>query len=112
MRNNNNTLVLYFSGSGKTTLLNTLTSRVNRESLTPSGDIRVNGVDVGTGIRNISAYVQQDDLFIATMTVKEHLTFRVIFLNTWGIFCAHKYHKIVSIDHNFAQFHCILISVH
>ncbi|WAQ93841.1 WHITE-like protein, partial [Mya arenaria] len=47
-------------------------------SLTASGDIRVNGVDVGSGIRNISAYVQQDDLFIATMTVKEHLTFRAL----------------------------------
>ncbi|WAQ93831.1 WHITE-like protein [Mya arenaria] len=47
-----------------------------KHSLTASGVIRVNGVDVGSGIRNISAYVQQDDLFIATMTVKEHLTFR------------------------------------
>ncbi|XP_045170126.2 protein white-like isoform X2 [Mercenaria mercenaria] len=66
------------SGSGKTTLLNTLTSRINPETLTSSGDIKVNGIDVGTGIRNISAYVQQDDLFIATMTVKEHLTFRAL----------------------------------
>ncbi|XP_045170130.2 protein white-like [Mercenaria mercenaria] len=66
------------SGSGKTTLLNTLTSRINAETLTSSGDIKVNGIDVGTGIRNISAYVQQDDLFIATMTVKEHLTFRAL----------------------------------
>ncbi|XP_052810071.1 protein white-like isoform X2 [Mya arenaria] len=66
------------SGSGKTTLLNTITQRINSQSLTASGDIRVNGVDVGSGIRNISAYVQQDDLFIATMTVKEHLTFRAL----------------------------------
>ncbi|WAQ93839.1 WHITE-like protein [Mya arenaria] len=49
-----------------------------KHSLTASGDIRGNGVDVGSGIRNISAYVQQDDLFIATMTVKEHLTFRAL----------------------------------
>ncbi|XP_060604434.1 protein white-like, partial [Ruditapes philippinarum] len=66
------------SGSGKTTLLNTLTSRINSESLSAAGDIKVNGIDVGTGIRNISAYVQQDDLFIATMTVREHLTFRAL----------------------------------
>lgn len=46
-----------------------------------NGDVRVNGANVGRGIRNISAYVQQDDLFIATMTVKEHLTFRVMFTN-------------------------------
>ncbi|XP_060607955.1 protein white-like [Ruditapes philippinarum] len=66
------------SGSGKTTLLNTLTSRINSESLSAAGDIKVNGIDVGAGIRNISAYVQQDDLFIATMTVREHLTFRAL----------------------------------
>ncbi|KAL4222609.1 ATPase [Mactra antiquata] len=66
------------SGSGKTTLLNTLTSRVNSETLSASGDIRINGIDVETGIRNISAYVQQDDMFISTMTVKEHLTFRAL----------------------------------
>lgn len=66
------------SGSGKTTLLNTLTSRIDGSTLTASGEVRVNGVCIGTGIRNISAYVQQDDLFIATMTVKEHLTFRAM----------------------------------
>ncbi|KAH3715723.1 hypothetical protein DPMN_058435 [Dreissena polymorpha] len=66
------------SGSGKTTLLNTLTSRTNSAALKTAGDIRVNGVAVGQGIRNISAYVTQDDLFIATMTVKEHLTFRAL----------------------------------
>ncbi|KAH3715726.1 protein white-like [Dreissena polymorpha] len=66
------------SGSGKTTLLNTLTSRTNSEVMKSAGEIRVNGVDVGQGIRNISAYVTQDDLFIATMTVKEHLTFRAL----------------------------------
>ena len=67
----------FFSGSGKTTLLNTLTSRSSSPRLSMNRDIRVNGVNVGRGIRNISAYVQQDDLFIATMTVREHLTFRV-----------------------------------
>ncbi|XP_053373342.1 protein white-like [Mercenaria mercenaria] len=66
------------SGSGKTTLLNVLTSRIDSSTLTYSGDIRVNGARIGTGIRNISAYVQQDDLFIATMTVKEHLVFRAL----------------------------------
>ncbi|KAH3789936.1 hypothetical protein DPMN_168128 [Dreissena polymorpha] len=67
----------FCSGSGKMTLLNTLTSRTDNETLDSAGDIRVNGVDVGQGIRKISAYITQDDLFIATMTVKEHLTFRV-----------------------------------
>ncbi|KAH3789924.1 hypothetical protein DPMN_168116 [Dreissena polymorpha] len=70
--------ILGASGSGKTTLLNTLTSRTDNETLGSAGDILVNGVDVGQGIQKISAYVTQDDLFIATMTVKEHLTFRVL----------------------------------
>ncbi|XP_053383188.1 protein white-like [Mercenaria mercenaria] len=66
------------SGSGKTTLLNMLTSRIDNKFLTTAGDIRVNGRNVGNEIRNISAYVRQDDMFIATMTVKEHLTFRAL----------------------------------
>lgn len=66
------------SGSGKTTLLNVLTSRIDQRALTTTGDIRVNGVNVGTDIRNMSAYVRQDDMFIATMTVKEHLIFRAL----------------------------------
>lgn len=70
--------ILGASGSGKTTLLNTLTSRSNSPRLSMNGDVRVNGVNVGRGIRNISAYVQQDDLFIATMTVREHLSFRAL----------------------------------
>lgn len=66
------------SGSGKTTLLNVLTSRIDQRALTTTGDIKVNGVNVGTDIRNMSAYVRQDDMFIATMTVKEHLIFRAL----------------------------------
>ncbi|KAK3582003.1 hypothetical protein CHS0354_030955 [Potamilus streckersoni] len=69
--------ILGASGSGKTTLLNSLTSRFH-PMLDFTGEVLVNGVDFGRGIRNISAYVQQDDLFIATMTVREHLTFRAL----------------------------------
>ena len=58
-------------------MLNVLTFR-NRGSLILQGDVRVNGVVVDkSSIANISAYVQQDDLFIGAMTVREHLTFRV-----------------------------------
>ena len=58
-------------------MLNVLTFR-NRGSLILQGDVRVNGVVVDkSSIGNISAYVQQDDLFIGAMTVREHLTFRV-----------------------------------
>lgn len=60
-------------------MMNVLTNR-NRGTLISEGDIRVNGMAVDkTQIANISAYVQQDDLFIGTLTVREHLTFRVCY---------------------------------
>lgn len=66
------------SGAGKSTLMNVLTFR-NRGKLKIDGDIRVNGVPVGKSkIANISTYVQQDDLFVGTMTVREQLTFRAM----------------------------------
>lgn len=42
------------------------------------GDIKLNGqiVDWNT-ISKCSGYVQQDDLFVGTMTVREHLSFLV-----------------------------------
>ncbi|KAI6210486.1 ATP-binding cassette sub-family G member 2 [Aphelenchoides besseyi] len=65
------------SGAGKTTLLNVLTQR-NMSDLDVKGNIRINGISMGgSAIRRMSAYVQQNDLFIGTMTVKEHLTFMV-----------------------------------
>jgi len=39
--------------------------------------ILVNGIALGTDIAKVSAYVQQDDLFVGMLTVKEHLTFTV-----------------------------------
>ncbi|XP_071102630.1 protein white-like [Haliotis cracherodii] len=65
------------SGAGKSTLMNVLTNR-NVAQYIVEGEIKVNGVDVGRGIKNISAYVQQDELFIGTLTVKEHLIFRAL----------------------------------
>ncbi|CAG5130203.1 unnamed protein product [Candidula unifasciata] len=65
------------SGAGKSTLLNVLTHR-NTKSYVFSGDIRLNGWNVGDGIKNVSAYVQQDDLFIDTLTVREQLQFRAL----------------------------------
>lgn len=67
------------SGAGKTTLLNVLNFR-NRGTLKIDGDIKVNGTPVKTTeqISAISGYVQQDDLFIGYLTVREHLLFQVI----------------------------------
>ncbi|XP_046580544.1 protein white-like [Haliotis rubra] len=57
--------------------MNVLTCRNTAQYVT-QGTVKVNGVDVGHGIKNISAYVQQDELFIGTLTVREHLTFRAM----------------------------------
>lgn len=66
------------SGAGKTTLLNCLTFR-NTGKLKVSGERYLNGAKVNTDtLARISGYVQQDDLFISTLTVKEHLEFHVI----------------------------------
>ncbi|KAI8777535.1 protein white-like [Biomphalaria glabrata] len=65
------------SGAGKSTLLNVLTSR-NTKNYVFNGDIRVNGWHIGSSIKGISAYVQQDDLFITTLTVREQLQFRAL----------------------------------
>lgn len=64
------------SGAGKTTLLNVLTSR-NLQKLVVDGEVLVNGESVGSSMTRISAYVQQDDLFIGTLKVREHLVFQV-----------------------------------
>lgn len=70
--------ILGASGAGKSTLMNVLTYRNQTKNLVVQGDVRLNGVEVGKNIRNMSAYLQQDDLFIGTLTVREHLTFRAM----------------------------------
>jgi ABC-type multidrug transport system ATPase subunit len=66
------------SGAGKTTLLNTLMFR-SPPSLQVSGQRALNGIPVSSStLASLSAYVQQDDLFIGTLTVREHLIFQVV----------------------------------
>ena len=64
------------SGAGKSTLMNVLAYR-NIASVRVAGTVTVNGHAIGLGINSMSAYVQQEDLFIGTLTVREHLTFQV-----------------------------------
>jgi len=59
------------SGSGKSTLLNTLAGRDNNTYLR-SGRVCCTGGDSAL----LSSYVQQDDMFIETLTVWEHLVFQ------------------------------------
>ncbi|KAK2141374.1 hypothetical protein LSH36_1112g00075 [Paralvinella palmiformis] len=65
------------SGSGKTTLLNCLTNR-NIGSLKVEGSILVNGANIGDDLYELSGYVQQDDIFIGILTVREHLWFNAV----------------------------------
>ena len=52
----------------------------SRGKLRVTGDVKVNGKIITSAMQlaSISGYVQQDDLFIGTLTVKEHLRFQVI----------------------------------
>lgn len=67
------------SGAGKTTLLNVLNFR-NRGDLIIEGEVKVNGqlITSVSEIASLSGYVQQDDLFIGSLTVKEHLIFQAM----------------------------------
>nr|CAD7462589.1 unnamed protein product [Timema tahoe] len=66
------------SGAGKTTLLNTLMFK-SSPNVIVSGYTALNGYPVSSGtLSSLSAYVQQDDLFIGTLTVREHLVFQAL----------------------------------
>lgn len=70
--------ILGSSGAGKTTLLNALTFRPSKGVAT-SGLRCVNGAPTTRSLLvSQSAYVQQDDLFIGCLTVKEHLRFQAL----------------------------------
>ena len=58
-------------------------------------EIRINGVLVASSdtISSVSGYVQQDDLFVGYLTVREHLIFQVDFLD----FKFEMYFKILKI---------------
>ncbi|KAH8286909.1 hypothetical protein KR018_009038 [Drosophila ironensis] len=62
------------SGSGKTTLMSTLAFRQPAGTVV-QGDILINGRRIGPFMHRISGYVYQDDLFIGSLTVMEHLNF-------------------------------------
>lgn len=68
--------ILGASGAGKTTLLNTLTFRNGPKIKLITGDRFINGKPVNAKVLStISSYIQQEDLFVGTLTVREHLKF-------------------------------------
>lgn len=64
------------SGAGKTTLLNIITHR-RPGKLKISADVRINGRKMKKDISGVSAFVQQEELFIGALTIREHLQFHV-----------------------------------
>lgn len=66
----------YFRGAGKTTLLNVLAHR-KIEQLEVTGTVYVREEPVGINIREVSAYVEDNDVFVGSLTVREHLIFQV-----------------------------------
>uniref|UniRef100_T1GGV8 ABC transporter domain-containing protein n=1 Tax=Megaselia scalaris TaxID=36166 RepID=T1GGV8_MEGSC len=72
--------VLGSSGAGKTTLLNTLAFRTTKGvQLSPSTLRMLNGNPVeAVEMQARCAYVQQDDLFIGSLTAREHLIFQAM----------------------------------
>ncbi|CAF0721906.1 unnamed protein product [Adineta steineri] len=65
------------SGAGKTTLLNIITHRRSGK-LKIDADVRINGRKMKKDISGISAFVQQEELFIGSLTVREHLRFHAM----------------------------------
>lgn len=64
------------SGSGKTTLLNALAHRIAAAGAETTGQILVNGQKSNSNmIRNLSAYVEQEDALIGSVTVRETMVF-------------------------------------
>ncbi|KAG0681361.1 ATP-binding cassette transporter snq2 [Pichia californica] len=61
------------SGAGKTTLLNVLSRRVDVGVVT--GDLLINGQPLDSSFERRTGYVQQQDLHIAELTVRESLIF-------------------------------------
>ncbi|XP_057668847.1 protein white [Diorhabda carinulata] len=67
--------ILGGSGSGKSTLLHAITGTPVKH-LKRMGEVRINGEDVCFDrLRNVSGHVHQHDIFIPTLTVREHLLF-------------------------------------
>lgn len=70
--------ILGSSGAGKTTLLNALTFRPSK-GVQVTGLRCMNGIPVSSEVLIAqSAYVQQDDLFIGCLSVREHLRFQAL----------------------------------
>ncbi|XP_044265632.1 protein scarlet isoform X2 [Tribolium madens] len=60
------------SGAGKSTLMSTLAYR-NASGACVEGDILINGRPIGDYMKYISGFMHQEDIFIGSLTVLEHM---------------------------------------
>ncbi|CAH3037565.1 unnamed protein product [Porites evermanni] len=67
--------VMGASGAGKSTLMNVLAQR-NIGQMDVTGTVLLNDCPIRSEMTSMSAYIQQEDLFVGTLTVREHLTFQ------------------------------------
>jgi len=88
------------SGAGKTTLLNVINFR-NRGQLKIDGEIMLNGRSVKSvsQLSSISGYVQQDDLFVGYLTVKEHLLFQAMLRMETNVTRKERVHRVLEVIH-------------
>jgi ATP-binding cassette subfamily G (WHITE) protein 2 (PDR) len=82
------TALMGVSGAGKTTLLDVLASRVTMGVVT--GQMLVNGRERDSTFQRKTGYVQQQDLHLATSTVREALEFSAILRQPKNISLAEK----------------------
>ncbi|XP_043212719.1 protein scarlet-like, partial [Amphibalanus amphitrite] len=68
--------VMGSSGSGKSTLMTTLAQR-NPGEVMVDADIQYNGQPATKQMRSMAGFVYQDDMFVGSLTVREHLEFAV-----------------------------------
>lgn len=67
------TAILGPSGAGKTSFIDILAERKNTGQI--EGTVSVNGYARESNFKRISGYVYQEEKFLGTMTVREHLKF-------------------------------------
>ncbi|XP_046389694.1 protein white [Ischnura elegans] len=100
--------ILGSSGAGKTTLLNALTFRTTPSVVIEGGLRALNGVPLTSSyaLASLSAYVQQDDLFIGTLTVREHLVFQALVRMDKGIPYKHRMRRVDEVISELALTKC------
>ncbi|GME28651.1 ABC transporter-like protein [Neofusicoccum parvum] len=83
------TALMGVSGAGKTTLLDVLAQRTSMGVIT--GDMLVNGRPLDSSFQRKTGYVQQQDLHLATATVRESLRFSAMLRQPKNVSTEEKY---------------------